>query len=109
MAAKPCLVCGTPSDDSRCPAHRKQQKRREGPSPYNRLHYKIKKQTVERWVRIHGWVCPGYQIPAHPVQPGGLDGEHIIPRSIRPDLAYEPSNYGVLCQACNTRKGNRLN
>ena len=108
MAAKPCLVCGTPSDDSRCPTHRKRPTR-TGPSPYNRLHGRLKRQTVERWVRMYGWICPGYRIPAHPVPPGGLEGEHIIPRSVRPDLAYDPSNYSVLCHVCNVRKGNKLN
>ena len=108
MAAKPCLVCGTPSDDSRCPTHRTKT-RRQGPSPYTRLHKKLKDRAVAQWVRMYGWVCPGYRIPAHPVQPGGLEGEHIIPRSLRPDLAYEPSNYAVLCRVCNSRKSDKLN
>lgn len=33
--------------------------------------------------------------------------EHIIPRSIRPDLTWEPSNWAPAHMDCNKRKGNR--
>lgn len=108
MAPRPCLVCGVPSDGSRCPAHQIRPQERETYRPYTRLHYKLKAITVQRWVARYGWVCPGYKRPAHPVRPGGLEGEHIIPRSLRPDLMYELSNYSVLCRSCNAHKGNRI-
>lgn len=110
MALRPCLVCGTPARGPRCPAHllRPQSRVLHG-TPYTRLHEKIKRQTVAAWVFRHGWVCPGYRVPPHAVRVGGLEGEHIIPHSLRPDLTYERSNYAVLCRSCNARKGNKIN
>lgn len=108
MAPKPCLVCGTPSDQGRCLRHRKHTTKNYA-APYDAQHTKLKKRTVAAWVRIYGWTCPGYHRPAHRVGEGGLEGDHIIPRALRPDLAYEPSNYGVLCRSCNARKGKKTN
>jgi len=34
--------------------------------------------------------------------------DHIIPRSIRPDLVLVRSNCRGVCQSCNSRRGNRL-
>lgn len=110
MAPRPCLTCGTPTDGSRCPPHQpRPEARRIGGNPYDRRHRRLAEAAITSWVARNGWVCPGYRCPPHPVEPGGLQGEHIIPRSVRPDLAYVPSNYGVLCQPCNGRKGDRLN
>lgn len=108
MAPRPCLVCGTPTDGPRCPSHRPRPQSRVAGNPYDRRHRRLTEATVSNWVACHGWVCPGYRCPPHPVDPGGLEGEHIIPRSLRPDLAYNPSNYSVLCRPCNGRKGNRM-
>lgn len=33
--------------------------------------------------------------------------DHIKPRSLRPDLALDPSNLQILCAECNLGKGNR--
>jgi hypothetical protein len=71
------------------------------------VHKAITKATIARWVREHGWVCPGWERPEHDVPPGGLTGDHIISRKIRPDLANNPENYTVLCQRCNSAKGSR--
>ncbi len=108
MAPRPCLVCGTPSEGSRCRVHQLRPQPRTTHRPYDRLHNRLKKITVERWVARYGWVCPGYRCPPHPVRPGGLEGEHIIPRSVRPDLARELGNYSVLCRVCNARQSDRI-
>ncbi len=34
--------------------------------------------------------------------------DHVIPRSVRPDLALDPSNYAAACNDCNRRKSSRL-
>lgn len=108
MAPRPCLVCGTPTARTRCPAHQlRPDPAQQVDRGYGRQHRAITARVVARWVSEHGWVCPGWQIPAHPVPPGGLEGEHVIPRSVRPDLALDPSNYSVLCRVCNARKGSR--
>lgn len=36
-----------------------------------------------------------------------LYGDHIIPRSIRPDLELEPDNVQILCKDCNLGKSNK--
>lgn len=36
-----------------------------------------------------------------------LHVDHIQPRSLRPDLEWEPDNLQVLCQECNLGKSNR--
>lgn len=38
---------------------------------------------------------------------GQMHVDHIIPRSIRPDLELEASNLQVLCRACNLGKSNK--
>jgi 5-methylcytosine-specific restriction endonuclease McrA len=35
--------------------------------------------------------------------------DHIIPRSVRPDLIYELSNLQSACKACNSAKRDREN
>lgn len=75
--------------------------------PYDATHLKLKKRTVAAWVRINGWVCPGYERPAHRVGVGGLEGDHIVPRALRPDLVNDPMNYSVLCRSCNAKKGKK--
>lgn len=72
------------------------------------MHRRITARVIDAWVAEHGWLCPGYKRDPHEVPPGGLTGEHIVPRSVRPDLMHEPSNYTVLCSPCNSRKGNRV-
>jgi len=107
MAPRPCIVCGAPCKRSRCLRHRT----RPEPSPRQALgsvHRKLTALVISRHVAKHGWVCPGWRRSPHPVPPGGLTGDHIIPRAIRPDLAEDPTNYGVLCPLCNTTKGSRF-
>lgn len=40
---------------------------------------------------------------------GGITTDHFIPKSIRPDLAYERSNFRLACQRVNSKKGNSQN
>ena len=107
MALRLCLVCGTPANGSRCPVHKLRSDSRTK-VPYGREHKAITARTIAAWVQQNGWVCPGFRRGWHPVPVGGLEGEHIISRHLRPDLANDPSNYSVLCRRCNARKGARV-
>ncbi|MBO0881221.1 MAG: HNH endonuclease [Mycobacterium sp.] len=107
MARKPCLVCGTPSDVSRCPAHQPRHELSAHQRGLGRAHRKTTALVIAQWVTAHGWICPGWECEPHPVPPGGLTGDHIRPRSTHPHLANDPANYAVLCGPCNTRKGAR--
>ncbi len=73
-----------------------------------RVHERLTRQTIADHVAAHGWVCPGWRVPPHPVPDGGLQGEHILPRSTHPHLANDPDNYSVLCPTCNKRKGSSV-
>lgn len=108
MAPRPCIVCGAPCARTRCPRHRTRSEPSLRTGEVGRAHKQLTATTIDRHVAKHGWICPGWRRPAHEVPPGGLTGDHIIPRSVRPDLALDPKNYGVLCPLCNTTKGNRF-
>ncbi len=34
-----------------------------------------------------------------------LEADHVIPASVRPDLALDPSNVVAACHACHVAKG----
>lgn len=40
---------------------------------------------------------------------GGVTTDHFIPKSIRPGLAYEWSNFRLACSRVNSKKGSRQN
>ena len=35
---------------------------------------------------------------------GSLEVDHIVPRSVRPDLAADKSNFQMLCRSCHAKK-----
>jgi len=105
MASRPCLVCGAPSQGSRCAAHGTGRRRPSATARgLGRQHQRAAKVLIEAWVTSYGWVCPGWDRPAHQVAPGELTLDHVQPRTVRPDLANEPSNHAVLCGPCNSHK-----
>lgn len=53
------------------------------------------------------WLCGqpiNYQLPAGDPQAFTLD--HVVPRSLRPDLVWEPTNWRAAHARCNSRRGN---
>jgi hypothetical protein len=64
---------------------------------------RLAKRTVEEWVARHGWNCPGWHRPPHPVRPGDLAADHPEPLVLGGELL--PARPGVLCPSCNARKG----
>jgi len=77
------------------------------PSSYRRGFTKrwrtIVQDAIEVHVRIHGWTCPGWGVPAH--YSTDLTGDHDWPLSL--GGLTSRANVRVLCRGCNARKGNR--
>lgn len=102
---KPCIVCGEPSEASRCDEHRRAQEnaresRRnvEHPAYGNRTRWK----NASRRARAAQPFC---------LDCGATDQltvDHILPFRERPDLAYAQDNLAVLCRPCNARKGDTM-
>ena len=64
---------------------------------------RLAKRTVEAHVARHGWTCPGWHHPAHPVRSGDLAADHPEPLVLGGEPL--PAHPGVLCSSCNARKG----
>ena len=96
---RPCLECGTPTEGSRCPAHRL-PKRRSPSALAARKHPERarRKAVVDAWIAEHGYVCPGWKIPAHPST--DLTADHVVPVS-KGGLGGPMT---TLCRSCNGRK-----
>jgi len=106
----PCLQPGCPqlTTNTRCPTHTAQHEQRRGTRQQRGLgqdHTRNGTAAIQAWVTLHGWTCPGWQTPPHPVQPGQLTRDHITPR--HHGGTNHPDNYSPLCLSCNSRKGNR--
>jgi len=63
----------------------------------------LARRTVEAWVAVHGWSCPGWHRETHPVRPGDLAADHPEPLALGGEPL--PAHPGVLCSSCNARKG----
>jgi hypothetical protein len=63
----------------------------------------LAKRTAEAHVALHGWTCPGWHREPHPVRPGELAADHLVPLVLGGEPL--PARPGVLCASCNARKG----
>jgi 5-methylcytosine-specific restriction endonuclease McrA len=88
---KACVICGTPSEQARCPAHRYQRDR----SPQAR---RQRQRVLER----DGYRC---QLCGAPLT-GGRDShaDHIIPIS-RGGSQSDDGNVRATCPTCNLTRG----
>lgn len=90
---------------SRCPTHQRaadaaalrvKRERR----PHSHAERVRRAGVVAAWVRVHGWVCPGWDVPEHPS--GDLTAAHVVAVAAGGD---EGGALGVLCRTCNSRQG----
>lgn len=58
-----------------------------------------RKKAVVAWVSVNGWVCPGWERPAHPSK--DLTAAH----STAVSAGGVDSVLRVLCRRCNARQG----
>ena len=108
MAARPCLVCGTPTKTgARCAAHPAASgyQAKTNDRGLGRPHQKLRATVIARWVATYGWLCPGHGVDPHPVPAGALTLDHVVSRS--EGGSSDEANASVLCRACNSRKGGR--
>ena len=100
VTLKPCVVCGEPSPQSRCPEHRpKDLRRNRGRGHANDDPRWRRLSTKLRKLSPFCELCGGRD---------DLTVDHIIPTSEAPELAHEPLNCRVLCRPCNSKRGNSV-
>lgn len=99
----PCADCGRPCNGKRCrPCFLRSLPPRVDRPAYSWAERKRRKHVVETHRAQYGDVCPGWQIPAHPVAHGDkLTADHVTPYAISGD---EGGPLAVLCGKCNSAK-----
>jgi 5-methylcytosine-specific restriction endonuclease McrA len=106
--SKPCTVCGRVSDGPRCHRH---PKPRGSSSPIHSdpRWTRLSRRMIARHVGQFGWVCPGdgAEHPSHPVAPGQLTTDHVIPLE-QGGAPFDPANTRVMCKSWNSTLGARL-
>lgn len=71
--------------------------------PYDHVERALHSSIIARHVEAHGWWCPGAPElghKPHPVKPGQLDCDDIVPVSRGGDRR-DPQNKRVLCRSVN--------
>lgn len=96
-------VCAEPGCPTLVTKGRCQQHRRESPTYTQRdwAERKRRAAAVTAWVTVHGWWCPGYQVPAH--ESHDLTADHTT--AVTHGGLEGPLT--VMCRTCNSRKGAR--
>lgn len=100
--------CPTMTPAYYCPTHQRDQVARAHasvPTKVTRTWAERQRRaaTVSSWRQFRGDWCPGYERPPH--RAADLTADHVTPVA----LGGEPGGaLGVLCRACNSRKGARI-
>jgi len=112
MPLRPCLGSSVArpghvlvQDANRCPAcgravQRAKDARR--PARLSRAEQTRRRAAVTAHVTARGWVCPGYQRPAHPST--DLTADHVAAVAAG---GPESGPLQVLCRRCNSARGAR--
>lgn len=95
MTLKPCIKCGDLSEQGRCPDHRKDTRirRDRGQAAYDRTWRSLSRRARQ----AQPW-CTDCRKPADTT-------DHIIPKSIAPELVHAIENCAPRCTSCNSRRG----
>lgn len=97
---RPCIACGEPSPQSRCPAHRTKDARRrtgQGEAAYDPVW-----RALSRRARRDSPYC----VDCGAVN--DLTSDHLIPKSIAPELVHAIENIAVRCRPCNSRRSTKF-
>lgn len=96
MSLRPCIQCGEPTDGPRCPEHTTDTRIRKekGQAAYDPVWRKLslKARKMQPWCQD----CNGTD---------DLTCDHIIPKTVAPELVHTIENLAVRCRSCNSRRG----
>ncbi|EHB54778.1 HNH endonuclease [Mycolicibacterium rhodesiae JS60] len=99
MTLKPCVVCGTPATGSRCHDHRLKNNRTARRSHGQAAHDPRWRALSAEARRQQPW-CDDCDSSSD------LTADHIIPKSVAPELVHAIENVAVRCRSCNSLRGN---
>lgn len=103
VCSEPGCVEDTAPGHARCPDHLREKRRLAPLSPTaldrNRnAERRRRAAVVARWVRDHGYLCPGWQRPPHAAT--DLTAAHVTAVAHGSDGELN----GALCRSCNSRQ-----
>lgn len=95
---KPCVMCGTPSRGSRCHEHRvkdtRRARRERGQAAYD-----------EKWRALSTAARRAQPWCSDCGSSSDLTADHVLPKSVVPELVHAAENVAVRCRSCNSRRG----
>ena len=96
-----CTICEAVSDQRRCEQHRNIRKKyvRKNKPTVSYAQQQYRKNAVNTYIQIYGYVCQGYRRPPHPST--DLTADHIVPTSRGGD---EFGQLQIYCRSCNSSK-----
>ena len=94
-----CYNCGAISDQRKCPVHRVKRKDTRRKKTVSYAQRKYRKDAVEAYIKIYGYVCQGYRREPHPST--DLTADHIVATANGGD---EFGQLQIYCRSCNSTK-----
>lgn len=98
MTLKPCAVCGVPSAVPRCDDHRRKDTRTARRGHGQAAHDPVWRTLSTQARRAQPW-CDDCDSGSD------LTADHVIPKTVAPELVHAIENVAVRCRSCNSRRG----
>ena len=92
----PTLVVGV----TYCDAHKRRPPSPSSLAARSSAEKQRRSAVVKAWVRVNGWICPGYERPAH--ESTDLTAAHSVAVAFGGDEIG-----GILCRSCNSRQNTK--
>ncbi len=99
MTLRPCLVCGQPAANTRCDEHRVKDTRRARRRPGQAAHDPRWRALSNQARRAQPWCDDCGAV-------NDLTCDHVVPKSVAPELVHCIENVAVRCRSCNSIRGN---
>ncbi|WP_225037991.1 HNH endonuclease [Mycobacterium canetti] len=98
MTLKPCLICGQPAANTRCDQHRPKNNRTARRTRGQAAHDPHWRAISTQARRAQPW-CDDCGSASD------LTADHILPKTVAPELVHCRENIAVRCRSCNSRRG----